>query len=77
MARSVRHTKVIGNASASSEKWDKRIANRKVRSKNRKIAKAADGDTIFLKNRELSDVWGMNKDGKRYRPDLDDKDMRK
>jgi hypothetical protein len=55
---------------ARSEKTDKRLANRRLR---RKIKTGA----LELRLREVSDIWGFEKDGKIYWRDLPEKEMRK
>ena len=87
MARSYRHTPIIGMTTAESEKKDKRIANRRYRSRVRQILHSlisADDSVldavIFPVKRELSNVWSFDKDGKqRLSPDCPDfaKYMRK
>ncbi|HEY9787623.1 MAG TPA: hypothetical protein V6D17_19705 [Candidatus Obscuribacterales bacterium] len=73
MARSYRHTPIIGMTLAESEKKDKRIANRRERSRIRQILHtlltAPDSalDALVLPHkRELSNVWSFDKDGKQF-----------
>ena len=61
MSRSRKHTPIIGNC-ASSEKDDKRRANRKLRRK----VNQGELDLIL---KDVSDPWGFTKDGKSYWPD--------
>ncbi len=75
MSRSKRKTKICGWTSASSEKEDKQLANRKLRRIVKEKLKS--GKVILPKLREVSDVWCFDKDGKGYRADMDDKDLRK
>lgn len=77
MARSKRKTPIVGNTTARSEKYDKRAANRRLRAKVRRMVRVSDGDTILPTMREMSDVWDMAKDGKRYVSDIDAEGMRK
>lgn len=64
MSRSRRKTPKIGIAAGRrvSEKYDKRKANRKFR-KRAKEAIQKDGEPP-VRMEEVSDVWGMAKDGK-------------
>lgn len=51
---------------ARSEKHEKRLANRKAR-RHVRVAVATDSDRDVLPHlREISNVWTMAKDGKRY-----------
>lgn len=69
MSRSYRKTSIVGVAYGASEKQDKRFANRKLR---RKIKSSFQKDDFYDENyicpemREVSDTWGMSKDGKYY-----------
>ena len=64
MSRSRRRTTIIGNC-GGSEKYDKRLANRRHRTKVRQVMK--DGGFEDLPDlREVSNLWTMNKDGKFY-----------
>jgi len=50
---------------ARSDKEDKRLANRKLRRLTHELLRGGDlEDEIFPIIREVSDVWGMAKDGK-------------
>lgn len=60
MARSYRRTPIIANACCRSEKYDKRLAHRRRRATERSQNRVVD-------LREVSDVWSMGKDGKRWR----------
>ena len=62
MSRSKRKTPVFGIIAARSEKQDKRLANRKLRRKTR-----IDPENAPML-REVSDVWGFAKDGKKFMP---------
>ena len=68
MARSRRHTPIISMTTNASEKQDKRWANRNHRSATRRAVKcAADPDTAVLPIlRDVSDPWGMAKDGRSW-----------
>lgn len=75
MARSYRHTPIFGITTCRSEKTDKRLANRKLR---RAQVRAADGGAEILPLlREVSDVWGFGKDGRRYDRSAGAREMRK
>lgn len=65
MSRSKKKTPIFGNA-GGSEKQDKRIANRKLRRKVNELNKKPDEDVQFPKIKEVSNPWGMSKDGKHY-----------
>jgi hypothetical protein len=75
MARSHRHTPIFGITTSESEKKDKRIANRRLRrAVQRSILRGAEVMPLL---REVSDVWGFDKDGKHYYSAASRKDMRK
>ena len=61
MSRSFRHTPITGHGHHSSEKEDKRIANRSMRHTNR-IRVLYDKEPLIMD--EVMDVWSMSKDGK-------------
>lgn len=68
MSRSHKHTPIMGNTTAKSEKADKRSANRKLRRKVKsQINVYIDVDTILISDlREVSNLCGFAKDGKNY-----------
>jgi hypothetical protein len=66
MSRSRKHTPISGHTNARSEKRDKRAANRKLRRRIRATMQANPETESLPELRELSDVWGMDKDGKHY-----------
>ena len=76
MARSRRRTPITSMTTAASEKQDKRWANRNHRAALRRILKSvADPDAAVLPTlRDVSDPWGMAKDGRswfgRHTPEL-------
>lgn len=75
MSRSRKKTPITGITTAVTEKENKREANRKLRRLNRiKIHKK---EYDFFQLREISDVWGFDKDGKKYLKAPDKKDLRK
>jgi hypothetical protein len=64
MSRSKQKTPVTGITTATSEKQDKRNANRKLRRcVKQRINEESDGTMLPL-DKEISDVWLMGKDGK-------------
>jgi len=63
MSRSKRHTSICGMTNASSDKQDKRRANRKFRRVN-KVNVAKDQDPQQM--RELCNVYNFAKDGRQY-----------
>lgn len=73
MSRSRKHTPKGGIASADSEAKDKRLAHKCLRSATRQAIQR--DDDVMPELREVSDIWGFAKDGKRWRGDADD--MRK
>jgi len=66
MSRSRKHTPISSNATSSSEKRDKRAANRKLRRPIKATVQTNPEAESLPELREVSDVWGMNKDGKHY-----------
>ncbi|QDK81468.1 hypothetical protein EXU85_23795 [Spirosoma sp. KCTC 42546] len=63
MSRSLRKTPILGITTASTEKQDKRWANRRLRRINRVRIRKADEPARL---REVSNVWDFKKDGKMY-----------
>jgi len=68
MSRSYRHTMIHGNATSCSEKQDKRLNNRRLRRRVRQsLDTCTDFDAVILPAVfDVSNPWGMAKDGKRY-----------
>lgn len=64
MSRSKRKTPIFGYTTATSEKIDKRLANRAYRHKVKLAIKG--GSDLFPVQQEVSNVWSFGKDGKRY-----------
>jgi len=63
MSKSIKKTPILPWTNSSSEKKDKRIANRKLRRINKvKILKGKEEKVL----REVSDPWLMSKDGKSW-----------
>jgi hypothetical protein len=67
MSKSYRKTPIVPVAGAS-DKWDKRLSNRKFRKKEKTILRDFQQDSSILPEdlNEVSDVWGFAKDGKVY-----------
>lgn len=73
MSRSRKKTPVVPITTATTEKEEKRDANRRLRRVIRE--KVRNGEEDLPGIRELSDVWNFSKDGK-YRK-VDEKNYRK
>lgn len=75
MSRSKKKTKIQGVTTATSEKENKRGANRKFR----RIVKLQlkSGEVLLSKLREVSNVWSFDKDEKKYNAEMSEKDLRK
>ena len=77
MGKSFKKTKIFGNTSSKSEKEDKRICNRALRSKVKQQIKYGDPEAPFPTQEEVFAIWSMSKDGKGYWKSASKKDMRK
>ena len=77
MSRSRRKTPIFGITTAPSEAEDKRLWHKRLRAKTRDQLKAGPDDHIPVDRREVSDPWGMAKDGKRYWKKAPPKSLRK
>ena len=75
MSRSKKKTPITGITTAETEKKNKIEANTKLRRLNK--IKMHKGDFNFFQLREISNVWGFDKDGKRYLKEPDRKDLMK
>lgn len=75
MARSYRHTPIFAITGCKSEKTDKRLANRKLR--HLQVRAADRGAEVLPLLREVSNVWGFGKDGRRYDRAAGGREMRK
>lgn len=75
MSRSVRKTKIFGITTAETEKQDKRRWNRTFRKVSRKLIRLE--KEVPTKKQGVTSVWDGAKDGKRYRRNATNKDMRK
>ena len=64
MSRSYKHTTISAITTATSEKRDKQLANRRFRRISRHRVKIDKEPLIDLN--EISDIWDFQKDGKRY-----------
>lgn len=74
MSRSKKKTKIQGITTAKSEKENKQKANRKFR---RKIKQKISPEEELPQVREISNIWDFDKDGKKYKPDMTEKELRK
>lgn len=80
MSRSFKKTPVFGNcghSSRSSEKEDKRLANRRLRHRANQELQEWGEDAELPIIREISNIWDFKHDGKHYRKNYKLKDMRK
>ena len=77
MSRSRRKTPIFGITTATSEAEDKRLWHKRLRAKTRDQLKAGPEDPIPVDHREVSDPWGMAKDGRRYWKNATKKSLRK
>lgn len=75
MSRSRKKTPIRGITSASSEKDDKRMANRLFRRTTKVQIKK--GESPFVDKNEVSNVWSFDKDGKIFLRKPTKKDFRK
>lgn len=64
MSRSYKHTTISAMTTATSEKKDKQLANRRFRRISRHRVRTETEPLIDLN--EISDIWDFQKDGKRY-----------
>jgi len=70
MSRSRKKTPIGGMTGAPSEKWDKRVANRRERRCVKEVLAQDPLADVLPTQRELSDPWTMAKDGKRWHDPL-------
>ena len=78
MSRSKRKHSIASVTTATSEKDDKRHANRALRKATRQTLGTVSDGSVFPVVREASDTWSMAKDGKQFfAPALNQKRMRK
>jgi hypothetical protein len=75
MSRSRNKTKIQGITKAKSEKENKQDANRKFRRISKQEVQL--GKTELSRIREVSNVWNFDKDGKKYKQGMTEKDLRK
>ena len=75
MSRSRKKTPILGITTAASEKSDKQAANRKFRRIVKQEVNAE--EDVITKKREASDIWSFAKDGKRFRKNPANRDLRK
>ncbi|MEN7551762.1 hypothetical protein AAG747_27855 [Rapidithrix thailandica] len=76
MSRSKKKSKIRSMTTASSEKQDKREANRKLRRVVKQKINNSE-EAVLPELREVSDIWNFNKDGKTYDSAMGAKEMRK
>lgn len=75
MSRSLKKTPITGITTATTEKDNKRKANRKLRRVIKVQVKTGDNPLSTIK--EVSNVWSFNKDGKQFLKKPTKKDLRK
>ena len=69
MSRSKKKHNIGGFTTAPSERDDKNIWHKIFRRKNKVILKKVDKEeTVFVIEKEVSDPWKMDKDGKAFNP---------
>ena len=78
MSRSYRKTSITGITTAASDKQDKRLCNRATRRLSRMILRCDMDQETLPDRREVRNVYGFAKDGKKYfnakeHPDLMEK----
>jgi hypothetical protein len=66
MSRSRKRTPICGMTNAASEKYDKRLYNRRYRRVCNTLIDKIDENSYMPLLREYSNVWAMNKDGKQW-----------
>ncbi len=70
MSNSYKKTPIVGITTAASEKEDKRIWHRRMRSRQRDAMTVIDenweGDDPNIHQNEVSNPWSMGKDGRQY-----------
>lgn len=66
MSRSQKKTSIGGNTTCSSEKQDKRAANRSLRRIVKRLCSAGENIEVWPRLREVSEVWSFGKDGKQW-----------
>ena len=78
MSRSFRKTPIFGMTTSPSEKQDKKIWHSRARATERDRLKAGvDDNHLTTLDREVSNPWSFDKDGKTYWASHDKKSMRK
>lgn len=76
MGKSFKKTDIMGNAGCISEKHDKRIANKCLRTKAKQLLRQDPFIEVLPIIREVSDVWCFSKDGKMWFGDLKNSNMK-
>ncbi len=77
MSNSFKKLPIFGISTATSEKQEKRDNNRKLRRKTKQKLKCLTEFDTLPEMKEISNPWKMGKDGKLYRDNASEKDMRK
>ncbi len=75
MSRSTKKSKIKGISSATSEKKDKQIANRKFRRTVKQKVNLGNDEIPDLK--EITNKFSFDKDGKIYDSEMSERDLRK
>lgn len=71
MSRSRRYTPICGNG-GGSEKYHKRVGNRRLRKRSKQMIQSGDYDNCFPIMDEVMNKWCMTKDGKGWFGELKD-----
>lgn len=80
MSRSYRKTPIIGNTVSDSDKPFKKTEHRRARRSEALELQKVLLDPYYepeMSDKEYGNPWASPKDGKRYQPALEEKDMRK
>jgi hypothetical protein len=77
MGKSYRRTKIFGHTKSDSEKQDKTFHHRRMRKRIKDQIHKGEFDKPFPMEREVSNVWTWDKDGKHYWKGATDRDMGK
>ncbi len=75
MSRSRKKIPIVGISTATSEKQDKRMANRRFRRKIKIDLKT--GKESFTSYKVINNPWSYDKDGKQYLKNPEEKNLRK
>ena len=66
MSRSRKHTPISVITTAKSKKWDKRICNKVLRLRSKRLLRGDHDEYLDPLPSECRNVWSMAKDGKHY-----------